>query len=60
MTTSWGQVNYTVKKKTAHASEQGRCDVMAAREAWFDGQVELEPERLIFLDGTVPNRCVGV
>jgi transposase len=36
------------QKKTAHASEQERADVKAARENWFDGQDD--PERLIFID----------
>ena len=37
-------------KKTAHASEQERPDVARRRQAWFDGQPELDPERLIFID----------
>ena len=41
--------DYTVKK-TAHAAEQERADVKAAREAWSDRQLEFEPARLIFLD----------
>ena len=32
-------------------SEQERADVKAAREAWFEAQPDLEPERLIFIDG---------
>ena len=39
-------------KKTAHAAEQERPDVMAAREAWFDGQDELDPALLVFIDET--------
>jgi hypothetical protein len=35
---------------TAHASEQARADVKAARENWLDGQDDLDPERLIFID----------
>ncbi len=38
------------QKKTGHASEQERGDVKAAREAWFDSQTDLEPERLVFVD----------
>jgi transposase len=38
------------QKKTAHASEQERADVKAARENWFAGQDDLDPERLIFID----------
>jgi transposase len=41
-----------IQKKTAHAAEQQRCDVKAAREAWFEGQLDLDPERLIFIDET--------
>ncbi|WP_425482729.1 IS630 family transposase [Chelativorans xinjiangense] len=40
----------TYKKKTAHAVEQQRPDVLAAREDWFDGQLDLDPSRLIFID----------
>jgi transposase len=42
----------TFKTKTAHAAEQQRCDVKAAREAWFEGQLDLDPRRLIFIDET--------
>jgi transposase-like protein len=41
-----------VQKKTAHASEQQRADVRAARLRWFDGQLDLDPEKLIFIDET--------
>ncbi len=41
-----------VQKKTAHAAEQDRPDVRARREAWFDGQLDLDPARLIFIDET--------
>ena len=39
-------------KKTAHASEQQRPDIWKRRRAWFDGQIDLEPERLVFVDET--------
>jgi transposase len=39
-------------KKTAHAAEQRRTEVDAERQAWFDGQVDLAPERLVFVDET--------
>ncbi|MGI9355958.1 MAG: IS630 family transposase [Rhizobiaceae bacterium] len=42
----------TFKKKTAHASQQDRPDVRLARQAWFDGQLDLDPRRLIFIDET--------
>ena len=41
-----------IQKKTAHASEQQRPDVLARRQAWFDGQIDLDPEKLIFIDET--------
>ena len=41
-----------VEKKTAHASEQDRPDILKQREDWFDGQLDLEPERLVFIDET--------
>lgn len=40
------------EKKTAHAAEQARPDVEAARYAWFDGQEDLDPSRLLFIDET--------
>jgi hypothetical protein len=33
-----------------HATEQQRPDVLAAREEWFEGQLDLDPGRLIFID----------
>jgi transposase len=41
-----------VQKKTAHASEQDRPDVKARRQAWFESQLDLDPERLVFIDET--------
>ena len=40
------------QKKTGHAIEQDRPDVLRQRHAWFDGQLDLEPERLVFIDET--------
>ena len=40
------------QKKTAHAAEQERADVLTRRQAWFDGQTDLDPERLVFIDET--------
>jgi hypothetical protein len=37
-------------KKPAHVSEQDRADVLKRREDWFDGQLDLDPERLVFID----------
>ncbi|MFC6928876.1 IS630 family transposase, partial [Novosphingobium lubricantis] len=42
----------TRKKKTGHAVEQDRPDVLKQRHHWFDGQIDLEPERLVFIDET--------
>jgi transposase len=39
-------------KKTAHASEQDRPDILKRREAWFEAQPDLDPERLVFIDET--------
>jgi DDE superfamily endonuclease len=39
-----------LEKKSAHAGEQERPDVARRRQAWFDGQPDLDPERLIFID----------
>lgn len=46
------QTRHHVQKKTAHASEQQREDVRAARQAWFDGQLDLDPAKLVFIDET--------
>ncbi|HEX6293349.1 MAG TPA: IS630 family transposase [Herpetosiphonaceae bacterium] len=45
----------TLKKRPAHAAEQRRGDINAAREEWFEGQVDLDPERLVFIDETSAN-----
>ena len=45
----------TRKKMTGHASEQDRTDVLERRQAWRDGQAELDPARLVFIDETWAN-----
>jgi transposase len=40
------------QKKSAHAEEQGRPDVAERREAWFEGQPDLDPNQLVFIDET--------
>src|SRR3954470_9023220 len=40
----------TFKKKSAHAAEQNRPDVREEREGWFEGQLDLDPEKLVFVD----------
>jgi transposase len=42
----------TFKKKTAHAAEQQRADVLTQRRAWFAGQLDLDPSKLVFIDET--------
>jgi transposase len=42
----------TRKKKTGHASEQERDNVEASREVWFEGQLDLDPTKLVFIDET--------
>jgi transposase len=42
----------TRKKKTGHASEQDRPDVLERRRAWREGQAALDPARLVFIDET--------
>ena len=42
----------TFKKKSAHASEQDRPDVAQPREDWFEGRLDLAPEKLVFIDET--------
>lgn len=41
-----------VQKKTAHALEQEREDVLKRRQDWFDLQPDLDPQRLVFIDET--------
>ncbi|MCO7726451.1 IS630 family transposase [Brucella intermedia] len=43
---------WTFKKKSAHALEQDRPDVLKRRRAWFDEQLDLDPQKLIFIDET--------
>src|SRR5215212_10316205 len=40
------------KKSSGHAAEQDRPDVRAARETWFEGQLDLDPDALVFIDET--------
>lgn len=43
---------HQAQKKTGHAKEQDRPDVRDARQAWFVGQLDLDPHRLVFIDET--------
>jgi len=40
------------KKKTAHAEEQRRPDVLEQRRNWFASQLDLDPAKLVFIDET--------
>lgn len=40
------------QKKTAHATELDRPDVLTRREEWFEDQLDLEPDRLVVIDET--------
>jgi transposase len=40
------------RTKTAHAAEQERPDILKRREAWFESQLDLDPEKLVFIDET--------
>lgn len=39
-------------KKTGHAIEQDRPNILRRRHTWFAGQLDLELERLVFIDET--------
>ena len=41
-----------MEKKSAHAAEQDRPDVLRRRWAWFEAQPDLDPDRLVFIDET--------
>jgi transposase len=41
-----------VEKKTGHAVEQDRPDVLKKRRDWFEAQPDLDPGRLVFIDET--------
>src|SRR3712207_51458 len=38
------------QKKSAHAAEQDRPDVLTRRWDWFESQPDLDPDRLVFID----------
>lgn len=40
------------EKKSAHAAEQQRPDILRRRWEWFEGQPDLDPDRLVFIDET--------
>ena len=38
-------------KNSAHAAEQDRPDILKRRWEWFERQIGLDPDRLVFIDG---------
>lgn len=40
------------QKKTAHVAEQDRPDILKSRRDWFAAQLDLDPDRLVFIDET--------
>ncbi|WP_442855258.1 IS630 family transposase [Bosea sp. PAMC 26642] len=49
---AWLRAHGWTFKKTAHALEQDRPDVLKRRQDWFEAQPDLDPERLVFIDQT--------
>jgi transposase len=47
------------EKSTGHAAEQDRPDVRAAREAGFEGQLDLDPDCLVFIDETAATTAMA-
>ena len=41
-----------MEKKSAHAAEPDRPDVLKRRWDWFEGQLDLDPAKLVFIDET--------
>ena len=41
-----------MEKKSAHAAEQDRPDILTRRWDWLEGQLDLDPDRLVFIDET--------
>lgn len=46
-------------KKTTHAAEQDRPDILRRRQEWFDAQPDLDPQRLVFIDETWASTNMG-
>ena len=49
---SWLRSHGSTFKKSAHALEQERPDVLKRRRDWFEVQPDLDPQRLVFIDST--------
>ena len=41
-----------MEKKSAHAEEQERPDILMRRKSWFEAQPDLDPDSLVFIDET--------
>lgn len=48
-----------MEKKTAHAAEQDRPDILTRRQDWFDAQPDLDPARLVFIEETWASRTMA-
>ena len=48
--TVWRLLDRHGKLQNAHAAEQQRPDAMYRRQAWFDQQPDLPPEKLVFIE----------
>ena len=57
--------DHTFKNKSIHSSEQERPDFRKERESWFEVQLYLDPNKLVFVDETwastnvAPLLCLG-
>lgn len=49
---TWPRPRGFTYKKTVHALEQERPGLLKPRREWFDAQLDLDPERLVFIDET--------
>ncbi|NKC05118.1 IS630 family transposase [Ochrobactrum haematophilum] len=49
---AWLRARGFTYKKTAHALEQEQPGLMSRHEAWFESQLDLDLERLVFIDET--------
>src|SRR4051795_9246435 len=47
------------EKSSGHAAEQDRPDVRAARETWFEGQLDLDPDALVFIAETAATTAMA-
>lgn len=43
-----------------HAAEQDQEHVKTARETWFESQLDLDPDRLVFIDETAATTAMAL